>query len=233
MRKLLMISKTISRIRFIVCYGFRSMIIIYSFFVQTFTAWCNSHLRKAGTAIESIEDDFRNGLKLMLLLEVISGETLPKPDRGKMRFHKVKKTRLWPKSVTTTKLDFIKSFTDCQCQQSFGLYRRKRREARLNWCWRNRWWKFEDDSRYDLDHHSQIRHPRHFCWGDDSQRGTLVMVPTQNCSLQKCQRTKLPSQLQGKRFSLCLQAYWPQGDLCRCFAWATFHSAHLLELLAD
>jgi hypothetical protein len=25
----------------------------------------------------------------MLLLEVISGETLPKPDRGKMRFHKV------------------------------------------------------------------------------------------------------------------------------------------------
>lgn len=59
--------------------------------LQTFTAWCNSHLRKAGTAIESIEDDFRNGLKLMLLLEVISGETLPKPDRGKMRFHKVNK----------------------------------------------------------------------------------------------------------------------------------------------
>ncbi|XP_063696155.1 alpha-actinin, sarcomeric isoform X2 [Culicoides brevitarsis] len=56
---------------------------------KTFTAWCNSHLRKAGTAIDSIEDDFRNGLKLMLLLEVISGETLPKPDRGKMRFHKI------------------------------------------------------------------------------------------------------------------------------------------------
>ncbi|XP_059607535.1 alpha-actinin, sarcomeric isoform X1 [Phlebotomus argentipes] len=56
---------------------------------KTFTAWCNSHLRKAGTAIENIEDDFRNGLKLMLLLEVISGETLPKPDRGKMRFHKI------------------------------------------------------------------------------------------------------------------------------------------------
>ncbi|GLH16161.1 Alpha-actinin, sarcomeric [Gryllus bimaculatus] len=56
---------------------------------KTFTAWCNSHLRKAGTGIESIEEDFRNGLKLMLLLEVISGETLPKPDRGKMRFHKI------------------------------------------------------------------------------------------------------------------------------------------------
>ena len=57
--------------------------------MQTFTAWCNSHLRKAGTAIDNIEEDFRNGLKLMLLLEVISGETLPKPDRGKMRFHKI------------------------------------------------------------------------------------------------------------------------------------------------
>jgi len=41
---------------------------------QTFTAWCNSHLRKAGTQIENIEEDFRDGLKLMLLLEVISGK---------------------------------------------------------------------------------------------------------------------------------------------------------------
>uniref|UniRef100_A0A3P8YH17 Actinin, alpha 2b n=1 Tax=Esox lucius TaxID=8010 RepID=A0A3P8YH17_ESOLU len=56
---------------------------------KTFTAWCNSHLRKTGTGIENIEEDFRNGLKLMLLLEVISGERLPKPDRGKMRFHKI------------------------------------------------------------------------------------------------------------------------------------------------
>lgn len=56
---------------------------------KTFTVWCNSHLRKADTQIENIEEDFRNGLKLMLLLEVISSETLPKPDRGKMRFHKI------------------------------------------------------------------------------------------------------------------------------------------------
>jgi actinin alpha len=56
---------------------------------KTFTAWCNSHLRKANTQIDNIEEDFRNGLKLMLLLEVISGETLPRPDRGKMRFHKI------------------------------------------------------------------------------------------------------------------------------------------------
>lgn len=56
---------------------------------KTFTAWCNSHLRKAGTQVEDICEDFRNGLKLMLLLEVISGEHLSRPERGKMRFHKI------------------------------------------------------------------------------------------------------------------------------------------------
>uniref|UniRef100_A0A8U8BQM6 Uncharacterized protein n=1 Tax=Geospiza parvula TaxID=87175 RepID=A0A8U8BQM6_GEOPR len=49
----------------------------------TFTAWCNSHLRKAGTQIENIDEDFRDGLKLMLLLEVISGQR--PPSRGQMR----------------------------------------------------------------------------------------------------------------------------------------------------
>ncbi|KAK2508244.1 hypothetical protein MC885_018053 [Smutsia gigantea] len=49
----------------------------------------DSHLCKAGTQIENTEEDVRNGLKLMLLLEVISGERLPRPDKGKMRFHKI------------------------------------------------------------------------------------------------------------------------------------------------
>lgn len=68
---------------------------------KTFTAWCNSHLRKSGTQIDEINEDFRNGLKLMLLLEVISGEQLPKPDRGKMRFHKI--------ANVNKALDFIQS----------------------------------------------------------------------------------------------------------------------------
>ncbi|PKU44002.1 alpha-actinin-1 isoform x1 [Limosa lapponica baueri] len=68
---------------------------------STFTAWCNSHLRKAGTQIENIEEDFRDGLKLMLLLEVISGERLAKPERGKMRVHKI--------SNVNKALDFIAS----------------------------------------------------------------------------------------------------------------------------
>jgi len=54
---------------------------------KAFTAWCNSHLRKIAVEIGELCEDFRDGLKLMLLLEVVSGERLPKPERGRLRFH--------------------------------------------------------------------------------------------------------------------------------------------------
>eukprot|EP00795_Rhopilema_esculentum_P003339 gene3339-1688_t len=67
---------------------------------KTFTAWCNSHLRKVNVQIEAINEDFRDGLKLMLLLEVISGEKFPqRPERGKLRFHQI--------SNVNKALDFI------------------------------------------------------------------------------------------------------------------------------
>ncbi len=68
---------------------------------KTFTAWCNSHLRKSGTQIEEISKDFCNGLKLINLLEVISGERLQKPEKGKMRVHKI--------SNVQKALDYIQS----------------------------------------------------------------------------------------------------------------------------
>ncbi|XP_068614803.1 alpha-actinin-4-like isoform X1 [Brachionichthys hirsutus] len=93
--------------------------------VKTFTAWCNSHLRKSGTQIENIDEDFRDGLKLMLLLEVIAGERLPKPERGKMRVHKV--------SNVNKALDFItgkgvrlvgigaEEIVDGNCKMTLGM----------------------------------------------------------------------------------------------------------------
>ena len=53
---------------------------------KTFTAWCNSHLSKVNTQIKSIAD-FKDGSKLLKLIEVISGEKLPKPNAGKLRLH--------------------------------------------------------------------------------------------------------------------------------------------------
>ena len=58
-------------------------------FSQTFTAWCNSHLRKVDKKIEEIDRDFCDGLKLLALLEVISGERVPRAERGSQRLHKI------------------------------------------------------------------------------------------------------------------------------------------------
>ncbi|XP_027038747.1 alpha-actinin-like [Pocillopora damicornis] len=68
---------------------------------KTFTAWCNSHLRKINVQIDEIDQDFSDGLKLMALLEVISGERLPKPEKGRLRFHKI--------SNVNKALDFVAS----------------------------------------------------------------------------------------------------------------------------
>lgn len=92
---------------------------------KTFTAWCNSHLRKAGTQIENLEEDFRNGLKLMLLLEVISGEQLPKPDRGKMRFHKIANVNkalayIYSKGVKLVSIG-AEEIVDGNCKMTLGM----------------------------------------------------------------------------------------------------------------
>ena len=59
-------------------------------FLQTFTAWCNSHLRKLGIQIKALDTDFRDGLTLLKLLEIIAGEKIPPAEkRGKMRVHKI------------------------------------------------------------------------------------------------------------------------------------------------
>ena len=46
-------------------------------------------MRKLSKQIDNIEEDFRDGLLLMALLEVISGERLPKPEKGRLRVHKI------------------------------------------------------------------------------------------------------------------------------------------------
>lgn len=60
---------------------------------KTFTAWCNSHLRKMGIHIESVAQDFRSGVNLVKLLEVISGGEIARLETGKMRIHKVNNVR--------------------------------------------------------------------------------------------------------------------------------------------
>ncbi|XP_055390536.1 spectrin beta chain isoform X2 [Condylostylus longicornis] len=54
---------------------------------KTFTKWVNSHLVRVNCRIQDLYVDMRDGKNLMKLLEVLSGERLPKPTKGKMRIH--------------------------------------------------------------------------------------------------------------------------------------------------
>ncbi|XP_067680907.1 spectrin beta chain-like isoform X4 [Haliotis asinina] len=54
---------------------------------KTFQKWVNSHLVRTGNRISDLYVDLRDGKMLMKLLEVLSGERLPRPTKGKMRIH--------------------------------------------------------------------------------------------------------------------------------------------------
>ncbi|KAM9512208.1 plectin-like isoform 3-T3 [Salvelinus alpinus] len=71
---------------------------------KTFTKWVNKHLIKHWKAesqrqVTDLYEDLRDGHNLISLLEVLSGETLPR-EKGRMRFHKLQNVQI--------ALDFLK-----------------------------------------------------------------------------------------------------------------------------
>ncbi|CAJ0573578.1 unnamed protein product, partial [Mesorhabditis spiculigera] len=56
---------------------------------KTFTKYINSFLNRAGLEVGDIFKEFNDGVLLMKLLEIISGEKLGKPNKGRMRVQKI------------------------------------------------------------------------------------------------------------------------------------------------
>ena len=54
---------------------------------KTFTKWVNSHLTRIGCRITDLYTDLADGRMLIRLLEILSGERLPRATRGRMRIH--------------------------------------------------------------------------------------------------------------------------------------------------
>nr|XP_039264544.1 uncharacterized protein LOC120340368 [Styela clava] len=54
---------------------------------ETFTKWVNSHLERVALRIQDLYMDLGKGKNLLKLLEVVSGEKLPEPTRGRMRIN--------------------------------------------------------------------------------------------------------------------------------------------------
>jgi len=79
---------------------------------RTFMKWCNNHLRKKGyPAIESIQNDFEDGVRLMQLINSLYGIALPKyRAEAKMRVHKLDNIALALKMVDDAKVktNFLK-----------------------------------------------------------------------------------------------------------------------------
>jgi len=58
--------------------------------IKTFTKWCNMHLAKKGDSIEDVTTGFRDGVKLIELLEVIGEASLGKYNKKpRMRLHQI------------------------------------------------------------------------------------------------------------------------------------------------
>ncbi|XP_037048334.1 dystonin isoform X46 [Bradysia coprophila] len=60
---------------------------------KTFTKWVNKHLKKASRRVDDLFEDLRDGHNLLSLLEVLSGEPLPR-EKGKMRFHMLQNAQM-------------------------------------------------------------------------------------------------------------------------------------------
>ncbi|XP_047735798.1 spectrin beta chain isoform X3 [Hyalella azteca] len=54
---------------------------------KTFMKWVNSHLIRVNSRIGDLYIDLRDGKQLIKLLEILSGERLPRPTKGNMRIH--------------------------------------------------------------------------------------------------------------------------------------------------
>uniref|UniRef100_A0A7S3G709 Uncharacterized protein n=1 Tax=Palpitomonas bilix TaxID=652834 RepID=A0A7S3G709_9EUKA len=71
--------------------------------VKTFTKWVNSHLQKRDMEIENLQEDFKDGVKLINLLEVISDQKLgPYMKVCKHEMHKIQNVSL--------AVNFVKNF---------------------------------------------------------------------------------------------------------------------------
>ncbi|XP_016332643.1 dystonin isoform X3 [Sinocyclocheilus anshuiensis] len=60
---------------------------------KTFTKWVNQHLLKVRKHVNDLYEDLRDGHNLISLLEVLSGDTLPR-EKGRMRFHRLQNVQI-------------------------------------------------------------------------------------------------------------------------------------------
>ena len=93
---------------------------------NTFTRWANEHLKNANKQIEDLQCDLSDGLKLIALIEVLSGKKLPRHNRKpvfrtqKLENVTIALTFLEMEGVTLVNIDST-DIVDCKMKLIMGL----------------------------------------------------------------------------------------------------------------
>nr|CAD7454415.1 unnamed protein product [Timema tahoe] len=61
---------------------------------KIFTKWVNSYLQKESMKVDNLFEDFKDGKKLIVLLEILTGDKLPTPSRETMRVHSIENVNI-------------------------------------------------------------------------------------------------------------------------------------------
>jgi len=93
---------------------------------KTFFNWVNSHLRKRGTKIDTLTNDFSDGIKLIKLLEVISNESIKIPNKNaNIRIKKVENLNAALKFIKEHNVNLVgigaEEVVDCNAKMILGM----------------------------------------------------------------------------------------------------------------
>ncbi|XP_008178841.1 filamin-A isoform X2 [Acyrthosiphon pisum] len=93
---------------------------------NTFTRWANEHLKTAGKAIGNLETDLGDGLRLIALIEVLSGKRLPKHNkRPTFRSQKLENVSVALKFLDDENIKLVNidssDIVDCKLKLILGL----------------------------------------------------------------------------------------------------------------
>jgi len=93
---------------------------------KTFTNWVNSHLRKRGLQVVTLQNDFSDGIKLIKLLEVISNESIVLPNKNpNFRIKKIENLNAALKFIKEHNVNLVgvgaEEIVDCNAKMILGM----------------------------------------------------------------------------------------------------------------
>uniref|UniRef100_H2ZJT7 Calponin-homology (CH) domain-containing protein n=1 Tax=Ciona savignyi TaxID=51511 RepID=H2ZJT7_CIOSA len=115
---------------------------------NTFTRWCNEHLKIINKRLGSLETDLSDGLRLIGLIEILSQKKMGKHNkRPNFRQMKLENVSVALKFLETERIKLV-SIGECNCSSILSQYAP----------YRDRGWESKTHPRIDMDPHPALLH---------------------------------------------------------------------------